>query len=42
MLAVYLAVPESENTKHALNTMTGMRLEPKSLIVAHLKDVLTT
>jgi site-specific DNA recombinase len=25
MLAVYLAVPESENTRRALNTLTGMR-----------------
>ena len=30
MLAVYLAVPESENTRRALNTLTGMRRARKS------------
>ena len=30
MLAVYLAVPESENTRRALNTMTGMRRARKA------------
>ena len=30
MLAVYLAVPESENTRRALNTLTGMRRARKA------------
>jgi DNA invertase Pin-like site-specific DNA recombinase len=30
MLAVYLAVPESENTRRALNTLTGMRRAMKA------------
>ena len=31
MLAVYLAVPESENTRRALNTLTGMRWAIKKI-----------